>query len=190
MHALFSSLHTRDRIVELWGVWLSAWLSAPPAGSLRDVAHGSAYSNPPKADLLTTTAAFPNSLMGRLPRTTFRGLQRSHDITACLLATPPSGSPLSKASIRLWRSSSTAAPIRHGGPAGATLCRVGITPTEEPRLFTSHRPRRTDCLSSGPLRGRASEFGAPLWSARSWQNEQGAPALFWKNVGRISGVGA
>ena len=52
----------------------------------------------PTGRLLTTTAAFPNCLMGRLPRTTFRGLQRSHDITACLLATPPSGVSFSKAS--------------------------------------------------------------------------------------------
>ncbi len=34
----------------------------------------------PTGRLFSTTAAFPNCLMGRLPRTTFRGLQRSHDI--------------------------------------------------------------------------------------------------------------
>ncbi len=70
----------------------------------------------PTGRLLTTTAAFPNSLMGRLPRTTFRGLQRSHDIIrrGGLARHTAKRHVFTKASVRLWRIASTAAPLATG----------------------------------------------------------------------------
>jgi hypothetical protein len=81
-----------------------------------------------------TTAAFPRCLVGRLPRTTFRGLNSVH------MTLRPACSPHRQAACCLEGFdgfvTSTAAPIATGW---SDLCRVGLTPTEVPRLFTTHR---------------------------------------------------
>ena len=72
--------------------------------------------------------------MGRLPRTTFRGLNSVH------MTLRPAYSPHRQAACCLEGFdgfvTSTAAPIATGW---SDLCRVGIAPTEEPRLSTTHR---------------------------------------------------
>ncbi len=111
--------------------------------------------------LSPTTAAFPKCLMGRLPRTTFRGLNSVH------MTLRPAYSPHRQAACCLEGFdgfvTSTAAPIATGW---SDLCRVGIAPTEKLHLFTTHRhpsvnPRRwmdRGTLDQESVRDRPAPF--------------------------------
>jgi len=89
--------------------------------------------------LLRSAAAFPAMRSGRLPHCTFRGLLGVHSrygLHACWVA---SCDPLSSecfSAIRYLLS-----PLRLL-PAGATSCRVGLSPTGNRRLCTAHRIAR------------------------------------------------
>jgi hypothetical protein len=121
-----------------------------------------------------TTAAFPKCLVGRLPRTSFRGLYGVH------ITLRPARSPHRLAACCLEGFdgfvTSTAAPIATGW---SDLCRVGITPTEEPRLCTAH--------------GHPS-FGRPCTQAIRYAsdgclNKKGSHPLSWQSSGRTVTAG-
>ena len=86
------------------------------------------------------TAAFPVRQAGRLPRYLFRGLLGVHSrygLHACWVALRNPSSSECFSEIRYLLS-----PPRLL-PAGATSCRVGLSPTGNRRLCTAHRIGRT-----------------------------------------------
>src|SRR4029450_2898570 len=97
----------------------------------------------PRRDCLDSVArpvqpapAFPAIRSGRLPHYPFRGLLGVHSrygLHACLAASCDPSSSECFSAIRYLLS-----PLRLL-PAGATSCRVGLSPTGARRLFTAHR---------------------------------------------------
>src|SRR5262245_17384113 len=80
------------------------------------------------------SSAFPIPLLGRLPHLPFRGLLGVHSrygLSARGVAGRPFASEASVVSL-------PPLPLRLL-PAGARSCRVGIAPTEGPRLSTAHK---------------------------------------------------
>ena len=102
----------------------------------------------PTGRLITTTAAFPKCLVGRLPRTTFRGLNGVH------MTLRPVYSPHRQAACCLEGFdgfvTSTAAPIATGW---SDLCRVGIAPTEVPTPLHDAQTPTFETMISGCLEG-------------------------------------
>ena len=84
--------------------------------------------------LFPTAAAFPDHQAGRLPHYLFRGLLSVH----CTLRPAHSPSRLATLYTGGFRDFVTYVPAPVATDCSNT-CRVGLSPTEVPRLFTAHR---------------------------------------------------
>ncbi len=78
-------------------------------------------------------------------------------VTACTLAESPGATLYTEGFNRpaSWLCRSSPPRLLRLLPAGATSCRVGISPTQDPRLFTAHN-RRCSSEQSGPARASIS----------------------------------
>ena len=109
--------------------------------------------------------------MGRLPRTTFRGLNSVH------MTLRPAYSPHRLAaclSRRLRRF--CCLPAASIATGWSDLCRVGFAPTEEPRLFTTHRHPLFIVSVSGCLTSLVKNVASSSKMSRAALRNMGLPA--------------